>query len=395
MSRPLNLLLVCEGDAETSTGSFSGVTNSVLRALRSAGHRVECADVDLYGARRLAGAVREFSPKRARWSTRFRLKPFPAALRSRIAQRAVASRRDRLDAVLQVGATFELGADCPVPYFLYCDSNIRMAMHGAGSGHSNARWLSEAELALVVARESRVYAGAAGIFTLSERLRRSFIEDFGIAPERVEAAGAGPNFDTADIPDRLDEFRQGPPEVLFIGVQFARKGGDALLRAFARARAEVPDARLTVVGPREPIPEAPGVEWLGFLDKDVSGDRARLDAAFRRARLFCLPTRYEPFGIAYLEAMYYALPCVGTRTGAVGEMIADGRTGFLVEVDDEAAMADRLVRLLRDPALAREMGLAGRQRARERYSWAFVATCMAQRIAGAARPPAVLEASAS
>jgi glycosyltransferase involved in cell wall biosynthesis len=97
---------------------------------------------------------------------------------------------------------------------------------------------------------------------------------------------------------------------------------------------------------------------------------ARLGAAFEAADVFCLPTRYEPFGIAYIEAMAYSLPCVGPDAWAVPEMIGDGVTGFVVPPEDTEALASRLVTLLTDPELAARLGAAGRRRAEEYFTWA-------------------------
>jgi glycosyltransferase involved in cell wall biosynthesis len=85
--------------------------------------------------------------------------------------------------------------------------------------------------------------------------------------------------------------------------------------------------------------------------------------------VFCLPTRFEPFGIAFIEAMYFGLPCVGTDAWAVPEMIVDGKTGFTIPIDDLDALTDRLLRLLGDRALARRMGRAGRGRAERHFTW--------------------------
>jgi len=98
--------------------------------------------------------------------------------------------------------------------------------------------------------------------------------------------------------------------------------------------------------------------------------------------VFCLPTRFEPFGIAFIEAMYFALPCIGTDAWAVPEMIENGETGFTIPIDDLDALTDRLLRLLSDPVLARRMGQAGRQRAESYFTWEGVV----QRMTRAIRP---------
>jgi glycosyltransferase involved in cell wall biosynthesis len=298
---------------------------------------------------------------------RFRLGATTAALRSAAARRSIVRERGRVDAILQIGATFRPEGREAIPYYLYCDSNIRMAERGIATGFSQAAAITEGERQAVIARERDVYSGAAGIFTISDRLRHSFIEDFGIAPDRVHAVRAGPNFDPTEIPGDRALVRE--PTILFVGTQFKRKGGDVLLEAFRTVRRSIPAARLIIIGPRELAIADEGVEMVGHLRQDDPAARQRLLDAYAGAAVYCLPTRYEPFGISYLEAMYFGVPCVGTDTGAVPEMIIDGESGYLVPVDDAAALADRLLALLTNPELAARMGAAGRRRAREVFTW--------------------------
>jgi glycosyltransferase involved in cell wall biosynthesis len=115
--------------------------------------------------------------------------------------------------------------------------------------------------------------------------------------------------------------------------------------------------------------DGPGIRCLGELDKNRPEGAAALASTYASADVFALPTRFEPFGIAFVEAMHFGLPCVGPRAWAVPEIIADGETGFTVPVDDVDDLTERLLRLLRDRALARRMGAAGRERARRLFTW--------------------------
>jgi glycosyltransferase involved in cell wall biosynthesis len=264
---------------------------------------------------------------------------------------------------------------------LVCDSNIRLAIEGALTGHTQAVALTPRELRDVEQREAAVYSGAAAIFTLSERTRRSFIDGFGLPPEQVHTVHAGPNFDTISF-GADDLPHDHAPTVLFVGRRFERKGGDVLLAAFREVKRQIPTAVLTIVGPDELGEIEPGVVSLGFLSKDQPEQWAALVAAYRAADVFCLPTRFEPLGIAFIEAMHFALPCIGTDASAVREMVVDGETGFIVPPDDVPALTERLLRLLRDRSLARRMGAAGRSRAQRCFSWAAVA----DRMLGVLRP---------
>jgi alpha-maltose-1-phosphate synthase len=388
----MNILFLCEGEAE-SYDSWSGISKSIVDQLRRDGHTVDVGNVELFNLDRWLGAASTFSTDRRRWKARYDLQEAPFRLRSRRASRHIARRRGLIDLILQVGATFEPLGRGGVPYCLCCDSNIRVAQQGASSGYSDGTALTESELEDVARRERRVYQGAAAIFPLSERLRRSFIHDFGIPAERVRAILAGPNLDLRRIPANTPARpSDAPPTVLFVGRQFYRKGGDVLLESFRRVRAELQSARLIVAGAPVGTVDGPGITCLGNLDKNALDGWNALTAAYASADVFALPTRFEPFGVAFVEAMHFGLPCIGPDAWAVPEIIADGETGFTVPVDDVEVLADRLLQLLRDPVRARAMGEAGRARARRLFTWPNtierMSGLMAAAVQGASRVPA-------
>ena len=96
-------------------------------------------------------------------------------------------------------------------------------------------------------------------------------------------------------------------------------------RVLSSAPSERPDVRLQVVGTDEAPAGEPGVEVFGTIES-----RERLAELYARARVFCLPSRYDPYGLSISEAMAYGLPCVITRVGALDEVVLDGETGVVV-----------------------------------------------------------------
>jgi glycosyltransferase involved in cell wall biosynthesis len=102
------------------------------------------------------------------------------------------------------------------------------------------------------------------------------------------------------------------------------------------------------------------VTFLGTIPRRELADR------YRRAAIFCLPSRQEGFGIVFVEAMACGKPVVAARAAAVPETVVDGETGLLVDPDDPAALAQALFALLSDRDRCRAMGEAGRRRV-ERY----------------------------
>jgi starch synthase len=368
----MRILFLCEGSAE-SWDSWSGISKSLVDHLRAAGHAVHVRDVDLYGSDRWAAAAATLSLDRRRWATRYHLAEVPFRLRSRQARRRISSMRDRIDLIVQVGSTFDSRTPDGPPYCVCSDSNIRIAEAGSSTGFTDTVRLTTDEVAAIVRREGAVYSGAAALFPLSERLRRSFIEEFDIPPDRVRAIYAGPNFDPASVEDGARPASgDAPPTVLFVGRQFHRKGGDVLVESFRRVRNQLRDARLVIAGQPIGSVDGEGIRCLGDLDKNSPEGWAALAAAYAEADVFALPTRFEPFGVAFVEAMHFGVPCIGPRAWAVPEIIVDGETGFTVPVDDVELLADRLIRVLSDRAMARRMGEAARRRAHSLFTWPLV-----------------------
>ena len=96
--------------------------------------------------------------------------------------------------------------------------------------------------------------------------------------------------------------------------------------------------------------------------------------AFQTADVYCLPSYAENLPVSILEAMAARLPVVGTPVAGTPEEIIEGETGFMIEPGDRPEMAERLVRLLKDPELRAQMGAAGRLRAEAHFDNEVVCT---------------------
>jgi len=100
----------------------------------------------------------------------------------------------------------------------------------------------------------------------------------------------------------------------------------------------------------------------------LAGFRPDVLSLHKAFDIFVMSSVTEGLGTSLLDAMAAGKPIVATRTGGIPEVVADGETGLLVPPRDEEALADAIVRLLKDPDLRREMGEAGRVRARNLFS---------------------------
>jgi glycosyltransferase involved in cell wall biosynthesis len=153
--------------------------------------------------------------------------------------------------------------------------------------------------------------------------------------------------------------------ILFVGIDWERKGGPELLEAFKLVLSKYPNATLTIAGAK-PNPQMKNCKVLGKIAP------ADLIPYYKAATLFCMPTRVEPFGIVFLEAMQARLPIIGTRVGAIPDFLQNDWNGILVEPGDIQGIANGVIKLLDDPNLCRLYGERNFNLIKERYSWQAV-----------------------
>jgi len=167
------------------------------------------------------------------------------------------------------------------------------------------------------------------------------------------------------LPPRTRRAVDGSVVVGSLGRLDAVKGYDLLLHALVR----LPGVRAVVVGEGAARPELERLARELGVDGRVElpgwSDAPR--SALPDFDVFCLPSRSEGFPLSIAEAMLAALPVVATRVGSVAELVADGKTGLLVERDDVDGLVTALARL-RDGELRARFGAAGRERARASYT---------------------------
>ena len=156
---------------------------------------------------------------------------------------------------------------------------------------------------------------------------------------------------------------------LGVGSLRAVKRRDLFLRAVACARESIPELRARLVGDGPLLSELQQLRGeLNLVDfVDFSGACDEMVAVYHDAHILVHTSDYEGMPNVILEAMACALPVISTRAGAAPDLVDDGVTGFLTEIGDVEAIAEKMVYLAERPALRREMGRAGREKVLARY----------------------------
>jgi glycosyltransferase involved in cell wall biosynthesis len=171
----------------------------------------------------------------------------------------------------------------------------------------------------------------------------------------------------------------GPPTVVYLGRLEHRKGTVELLQAVPRVLQAVPDARFVLIGGDRP--HCPGGRTHAqYLEQDFPPEVRRrvmlvgrlpqpeVDRWLQTADVFVAPSRYESFGLIFLEAMRWGTPVIGTTAGGIPEVVENGRSGVLVRPEALDELAAAIVRLLTDPQRRAALGAGGRRRAEQHFS---------------------------
>ncbi len=203
---------------------------------------------------------------------------------------------------------------------------------------------------------------------------RELAEDYGAKNVAVIPNGIAPSSEPPRAAAGPQAAAHDPASetVLFVGRLRTRKAAAVLVEAFAAVVRERPRARLVLLGDGEQRTAlAAQIARLGLsASVELAGAVPRAATAewLRRADVFCLPSTYEGFPLAILEAMAEGLPVVATRVAGIPEAVEDGASGLLVPPEDDQALAAALLVLLSDPARRRAFGASGRALLAERFA---------------------------
>lgn len=278
-------------------------------------------------------------------------------------------RERRSDMVVQIQDL----AIIDTPYLVLQDLSYDLLLDEIGERGRRIQFptLSDDDIKRLRDRQLGVYERAAGILAMSKWFGDHLVRVTGLSPGRVHVVHPGASAIDAvpatSVAARQRRLIDGPPRrLLFVGRDFARKGGEQVVRALRVLRSEFdPEITLTVVGPdvwpmAGEVPD--GVRFLGRLPVD------RVAAVYDEHDVFVMPSRFEAFGIVLAEALARGLPCVARQAFAMPEIIRPGDNGELIRGDDPNDLAVALVRVLADHDMFRRVADQAAD-TREHFSW--------------------------
>jgi glycosyltransferase involved in cell wall biosynthesis len=247
------------------------------------------------------------------------------------------------------------GSSGIIPHFVYTDSTVLANQYypeiDIKKVLKSKAWMK---------KERLIYLNATYNFTFSTNQKKSIIEQYSINENKVECVYAGSNINCNESDHTYKKY--DTKNILFVGVNWERKGGDILFRSFLKLYDKMPEVSLTIVGCSPDI-KHPNVEIAGRITLE------EVEKFYKKASVFCMPTKQEPFGIVFVEAMQRKIPVVASNIGALPDMIKNNYNGFIHEWNDVDGISESLVALLSDPEKCKLFGERSYKLVQEKFNW--------------------------
>lgn len=197
---------------------------------------------------------------------------------------------------------------------------------------------------------------------------------YDVDPAKVKVVPFGANFSSErnvdDVSRIIEEKGFDTCKLLFVGVDWRRKGGDTALAVGELLNQRGVRTELHVVGCVPPVRTPPYVKIHGFISKTTADGRQQLDRLFSQAHFLILPSRAECYGVALAEASSFGLPSLATKVGGIPGVIQDGKNGFTFPIEDgPQAYSDCIESLMSSRDYYRELALSSFAEYQSRLNW--------------------------
>jgi glycosyltransferase involved in cell wall biosynthesis len=209
-------------------------------------------------------------------------------------------------------------------------------------------------------------------------------ELYGINEEKIHVIYNGVDIDKFKPRTNKSELKrefsldEKQKTVLFVGRLYHRKGLEILLHSVPPVLEEFGDVKFAISGTgfkekeenlrmlAKELDIEEHVTFLGYVPDE------KLPFLYAASDVFVLPAIYENFPFAILEAQATGLPVISTKVGGIPEFLVDNENGFLIDPGEPTQLTQKLLTLLQDPKLAKEMGERGRKLIEEKLSWRLI-----------------------
>jgi glycosyltransferase involved in cell wall biosynthesis len=348
--------------------SFSGCLYYMGKALEQYCGEVTYLERIVSWERRALGRImREAAKRHFKWRIAHKRLLFVAKKQAKIAAHRLAGQQ--FDLIVAHDCVPEIAfLQTDIPVLLITDITFRLQQdYSAEYSHLLAFSVRQGEII-----EQAAFQNASKLLFNSSWAARSAIEDYGVDPQKVHVIAHGANLD--HIPPREQVLAKKSSEqcrLLFVGVDWQRKGGDIAYETLLKLEEMGIEAELTVCGCVPPTGMThPRITVIPFLNKNDERQVRELEKLYAMSDFLILPTRSEAFGVVFCEAGAFGLPVITTHAGGVPDVVRDGENGFLLPLDARGdEYAEVIAKIYRDDQRYAQIVRSGRAAFDERLNW--------------------------
>jgi glycosyltransferase involved in cell wall biosynthesis len=267
--------------------------------------------------------------------------------------------------------------------------------------HLHCEWLNLLEREAIASRLAKVDLVIGCSDYITNKIKTRFPQYAGICQTINNGVDTNHFVPARQYPQDSPLQPKTSPNILFVGRISPEKGIHDLIAAFIKVTEQYPQAILTIAGPHlvivkellcdiHPEPEVKALkdfyslDYLEYIKSQIpahltdqviftgSLHQQELLPYYQQADVVINPSLSEAFGMTLVEAMATETPVIATKIGGMSEIVDDNVTGLLVEPANPQALANATVKLISHPEQARKMGIAGRKKVMQHYSWSKI-----------------------
>lgn len=248
------------------------------------------------------------------------------------------------------------------PYFAYVDATFLTYL----DIYLKGKVFNPNEIQRIFEQEKAFLNNASAIFFSSQWALNQTIAKYKLAGTNFVNVGLGGNAKISPLN------RENPGKnLLFVSMDFKRKGGQIAYEAFCLLKNTFPYIKLNIVGdkPSDAIINDKGVVYHGSIDKKTEEGQKRFDSIFKDSCILVHPTEKDMTPLIIIEAGYYGIPAIAPKRFGIPEMIIDGKTGFLLIENTSNEICTKLKNTLQDQQLLVKMSLEAYKHTTETFNW--------------------------
>ena len=219
--------------------------------------------------------------------------------------------------------------------------------------------------------EKKAIDKASKVIFSSQWARKSAIDFYLASPEKVFVFEFGANLLHEPCVKDLDFNETEICNILFLGVDWDRKGGQKAYNTFLELKRRGFNCTFTIVGCNPDLGlRDPSITILPFINKNKSEDFDKFYKILLQTHILLLPTKAECFGIVFCEASAFGIPSIATLTGGVSSAVKEGLNGYLIDVNaDEKIFADKIYSIFIDKETFKKLRISTRKEYESRLNW--------------------------